>query len=165
MEKDKDNKVDINKEIYEKAVVTQYNSNIYKNLQKDGRVDKFIMAIKLCSFQNFSKKATCNYLSKLFPTYFKGGKLHENTFNKLLERYPDIRNAWQQKRELDLFVAYAKSLELVEKTEELRDAIKFIETFDTNGIFISKDESKLEKGMEELVVNYTNSRLQKEGGE
>ncbi len=140
---------------FNELIDNQYKSKVYEKLKKEGRLNRFIRAIQFCAFKNMSIKATCKYLSKTFPSYFRGEGLSPETFAKMIDRYKDIREAWGYNREDQLFMVFMHTQKLALETEKVSDGIDFIKAFDTEGDFIAVADIE---GDTDNTVTYTINR-------
>lgn len=84
-----------NHELYKKCLKgVQYNSYYYDTLKERGLLFKFLEIITECSLKHRSKKATVQILNEYFSEQFEYRQMTMNTFDKILARYRDVKEAW-----------------------------------------------------------------------
>ena len=73
---------------------SQYNSEYYDRLKKEGRLHRFLEIVARCALEGRTMASTVDELNEAFCDYFKKGGLTVDTFKKMVNRYPDIFRAW-----------------------------------------------------------------------
>lgn len=151
-------------EIFRKSVGSQYKSDLYERLKKEGRLDRFIDVLSLCGQRNMNLSETCRVLTKYFPSYCKQGKtkgLNPKTLSTLIKFYPDIEEAWTFNKELSMMSSFINASRIAGTTNDMDVVLKFHEAFDDTdlGLYRRKDEdSSGGKSDGVTQVNIYNSR-------
>lgn len=119
--------------------VSQYKSTVYERLEKDQRLEQFKRLVSTAAAMGYNRQDTVKYISKYMPTYFSGNGLSVQTFDKMLQRYPDINDAWTVHRDNIAGAAVARISELIAKTNDLDLLLKIAKAFDNSGIVHDSD--------------------------
>lgn len=160
-------KMDKNDEIvFEKATKSQYSSTLYKQLKRDKKLDKFIMALQICGLRNYSISETCKFLSKVFPTYVRGKGLNTRTLANMLDFYPELGEAYGFSLDFAKFAVFENARRIAETTDDIGDIKTFNEMYD-DGTFLyvrDKDDVNEQEGSNAITeVRIFNSRIKGEG--
>lgn len=69
-------------------------SDIYKALDEQKRLEKFLWAVELCSTKDFDIAETVDVLVQSLPSCNLEGKLTEDTFKQMIAWHHDVADAW-----------------------------------------------------------------------
>jgi hypothetical protein len=143
-------------DIFRKAIPSQYQSVLYERLKKDKRLDDFIKVIKRCSLAGKTLKETCIILSQLFRGYVRDIGITPDMLNKMRNRYRDIDAAVSFSNDNNILAAYERAAKLAAKTEDMEEAIRFIDRFDNEGMFTGATVDNNKADVTVQVNNYSN---------
>lgn len=120
---------------------SQYKSNTYERLKRDGRLDTFKKLLSTAASKGYTREEACRYINKYMSEYFQGSGLCSNTLKMMLQRYPDINNAWTVYRDNIAGAATARIAELIAKSNDMELLLKIAKAFDNSGIVHDSDKS------------------------
>lgn len=146
--------------VFESAVRSQYNSVMYNQLKKDRQLPRFLNSLRVCSKMGFTLKETCDYITRVFPSYCRGKGLNPKTLADIISFYPDVEAAWGFCKEEVLMSAFVKAADLVQMTEDMGDIKTFMGMFDTDN-FVTKSDAKEAKveAVSEPALSVSNETL------
>lgn len=147
--------------IFKKATNSQYSSTLYKQLERDKRLDRFIVALQTCALRGMSLSEACKYLTTLFPSYVRGKGLNPKTLGDMIAFYPELDDAWGFSTDIVQMTAYNRAKALMQTTDDIEVIGKFNEMYDKGDMLYIREEKDSEKsGSSDNVtqVNLFNSR-------
>lgn len=156
------------KDIFKRATNSQYSSTLYKQLERDKRLDRFIVALQTCALRGMSLSEACKYLTVLFPSYVRGKGLNPKTLGDMISFYPELEDAWGFSTDIVQMTAYNRAKALMETTDNIEVIGKFNEMYDSGDMLYireSKDNEKSDSGDNVTQVNLFNSRSGDEDNE
>ena len=147
--------------IFEKDTNSQYSSTLYKQLERDKRLDRFIVALQTCASRGMSLNEACKYLTTLFPSYVRGKGLNPKTLADMIAFYPELDDAWGFSTDIVQMTAYNRAKALMETTDDIDVIGKFNDMYDKGDmLYIRKEDDKGGDGDNSNItqVNLFNSR-------
>lgn len=120
---------------------SQYKSNTYERLKKDGRLEMFKKLLSTAASKGYTREEACRYINQYMGEYFHGKGLHSQTLKMMLERYPDINEAWTTYRDNIAGAAAARIAELIAKSTDIELLLKIAKAFDNTGIVHDSDRT------------------------
>lgn len=147
-------------DIFKSAIPSQYQSVLYTRLKKDRRLDDFLRILKACALSGKTLRETCEVLSKMFRGYVRKTGISPDMLNKMRNRYKDIDKAMGFSSEYALLGAYERASELASKTDNIEESIRFIDRFDSEGMFTRPVEEENKSGVNVNINNNYSSQTQ-----
>lgn len=119
------------KSVFSEAVQSQKKSDLYKQLNKEKRLERFIDVLSLCGQRNLSMTETCKELSRYFPSYVRGKGLDPRTLRDMMALHSDIEEAWTFNRDLHDMRVYRNATRIATTTDLLSDIKLYNEIYDS----------------------------------
>lgn len=117
------------------AKSSQYHSSVYESLERTGRLETFLKLLSAASSMGYNKAETIRHINNYMGDYFRGKNgLSVETLNRLIERYPDVQEAWTVHRDNIAGAAVARISQLISKTTDIELLLKIAKAFDNSGI-------------------------------
>lgn len=132
---------------------SQYKSNTYERLKKDGRLEMFCKLLSTAASMGYTREEACRYINQYMAEYFRGSGLCSNTLKMMLERYPDVNEAWTIHRDTIAGAAVARISQLISKTNDLEMLLKIAKAFDNVGIVHDSDKSDFVPTKKTIVMS------------
>ena len=132
---------------------SQYKSNTYERLKKDGRLDTFCKLLSTAASMGYSREEACRYINQYMAEYFRGSGLCGNTLKMMLERYPDVNEAWTIHRDTIAGAAVARIAKLISQSNDLDMLLKIAKSFDNVGIVHDSDKSDFVPTKKTIVMS------------
>ncbi len=136
---------DGDEQIFKRAVSSQYESTLYNQLKRDGRLARFKVALQVCGARGMTLTQSCAYLTKLFPSYARGKGLMPKTLGSMISFYPDLEEAFGFCTDINSMKVYNRALVLAEEAESLSDIDQFNRMYDNGDMLYIRDEAKTEE--------------------
>lgn len=76
------------------ACTNAVGNNVYLKLRTEGRLQRFVAVIKVCSTRGNNIKETVDELLRSFPGYIDSKELNEDVFKDMLRNHYEISEAW-----------------------------------------------------------------------
>lgn len=151
---------DEDEKVFKKSVKSQSRSQLYEQLKKEKRLDRFIEVLAICGQRNFSLKDTCAVLTRYFPSYCRRGSgLDPRTLSTMIKLYPEVEEAWTFSKDIRMMRSFINASRIAETTDSMEEVVKFHENFDDTGMGLyrgKEEESSSEEGVTQ--INIFNSR-------
>ena len=155
--------------IFKKATQSQYSSTLYEQLKRDKKLERFICALQVCGSRNYSLRKTCEYITKLFPSYCRGKGLHPRTLADMISFYPELEEAYGFSKDIGAMAAYNRAKAIAETTDDINDIKLFNEMYDDGSLLYirpdTRDASNEDGGGVVTEVNIFNSRSEEKDNE
>lgn len=120
---------------------SQYRSSVYERMKQDGRLATFLKLVSTSATLGYNKNQTIDYVNQFMGNYFQGKNgLNAVTFNTLLQRYPDVLEAWTVNRATISGAATSRINKLIDSCGDIDQLIKIVKTFDNGAL--TNTESK-----------------------
>lgn len=126
-----------------------YNA-LYDRLNRDGRLDRFIAVVQYCSMSGLDIEASIQVICKSFPSYISEKDLTVEVFRDMITSYHNIAVAWGYGTlgdEISQIIVKNKALQLVQKTDNMDDIVKY------QSVFGKKEESAVEDNKTTVQFN------------
>ena len=126
-----------------------YNA-LYDRLNRDGRLDRFIAVVQYCSMSGLDINDSIEVICKSFPSYISEKDLTVEVFRDMITSYHNIAVAWGYGTlgdEISQIIVKNKALQLVEKTDNMDDIVKY------QSVFGKKEESAVEDNKTTVQFN------------
>lgn len=136
---------------------SQRKSSTYERLKEKGLLDTFLKLLSTAAAKGYSKNGAVEYINGFMGEYFRaGGKgLCLNTLQEMLERYPDVQEAWTVNRDTITGLAIHRLNTLLYESNSIDELLKVIKSFDDSGMAHSSNASNYIPTRKTILVNDT----------
>lgn len=142
---------------------SQYRSEVYERLKETGRLKTFLNLVSSASAMGLTRTEACRHINKYMKEFFGDSGIGQNTFKMMLERYPDINNAWAVNRDNIAGLAAARIYELIANSSDIELLLKIAKEFDNSGIVHEKDRSTWVPTKRVITVQSGEGKREEEG--
>lgn len=128
---------------------SQVYSEIYKQLENDSRLNRFIAVVQYCSLSGLSKKDSVDLIRRAFPGYLNNKNWNESIFDLMIREKKDIAIAWGYGPlgdEITQIMIKNRATELALKTQDIKELAIYNEMY--------KKQEQEATGSNGTVVNF-----------
>lgn len=112
--------------------MSQVAADVYDKLTKNGRQNRLISLIRMCSSKGLSEEETAKTIVKYFSSFITEKELGYETFLALVETYPDIYEAWMYGEigdELNAQMVKDRAFEMAIKSDDVSKIVQYTKTY------------------------------------